>query len=147
IGSGTRQYQHYYETAWVDVARRGGFSFKTHRVNDLAQGTYVRKTLRRPFPYTGMVELAEQRVISGDALIPDVANTLDNTSYTGTTPPRQFPRVEQSTTREYEVGGIANGQQLRTIVDDPTYDTSYGYVTTRTTTTTDPVTNDTWTST
>jgi RHS repeat-associated protein len=147
IGSGTRQYEHYYETAWVDVARRGGFSFKTHRVDDVAQGTYVRKTLRRPFPYTGMVELEEQRVIMGDALIRDVTRALDNTPYGGTMPQRQFPRVEQTMTREYEVGGVANGQQLRTIRDDPTYDTLYGYITTRTTETTDPVTNDAWTST
>ncbi len=149
IGSGTRQYTHHYDTAWLDVAGRGWSSFKTHRVNDVAQGTYVRRTLRRTFPHTGMAELDEQRVTSGDALVRDVTYVLGNTSYASTPPepPRQFPRVEQATAREYEVGGPLAGQHLRSVVANPEYDTTYGHVTTRATTTTDPLTGETWTST
>src|SRR5690606_35163480 len=45
------------------------------------------------------------------------------------TPPRQFPRVEQTTTVEKEVFGSNDGATLRTVEEEPTYDLDYGYVT------------------
>jgi hypothetical protein len=56
VGTGTRQYQYHYETAWINVAGRGWSSFKSQRVNDVAQGVYRRSTFSRAFPYTGMTE-------------------------------------------------------------------------------------------
>jgi hypothetical protein len=71
-----------------------------------------------------------------DALIRSVTSELGNTSYPGTTPERQFARVELATTEEREVGGPQHAQVLRTIVDNPVYDTTYGFVTSATRTVT-----------
>jgi RHS repeat-associated protein len=72
---------------------------------------------------------------------------VEGTAIDGTTPNRQFVRVETSTTHDYEVGGIADGELLRTTTVDPAYDQTYGYLTSTTSTVTNAGATETFTST
>jgi YD repeat-containing protein len=137
---GTREIAHAYDTAFVNTAGRGWQSFRSHTVTDTVQGTYSVTEYSPAFPTAGIPVSVEQKTVSGDKLIRSVAATLPTPSQmalTGSTPPRQFPRVAQTTTLEYEVFGDEDGELLRTIVQTPAYDTTYGFVTdvTRTVTT------------
>ena len=91
---------------------------------------------------------AVELVVSiGDApALGDHASTvfpaLDHKLFTMVT---RCSRVESTTSKEWEVGGTDDGDLIRTVVDNPTYNTTYGYVEERTVTTTDP-SSYTWTS-
>jgi hypothetical protein len=129
---GTREITHEYDTAFVNTAGRGWQSFRSHTVTDTVQGTYSVTEYSPACPTPGIPVSIEQRTVSGDKLIRSVAATLPTPSQmelSRSTPPRQFPRVAQTTTLEYEVFGDEDGELLRTIVQTPAYDTTYGFVT------------------
>jgi RHS repeat-associated protein len=149
---GTRAIAHEYDTAFVNTAGRGWQSFRSHTITDAVEGVYWVTEYSQAFPTDGMVESAELSTIGAD----DEVDTSDDRTIrsvdpepaaddiTGTTPPRQFVRVEQTTTLEKEVGGTNDGDLLRTIVDDPEYDTTYGFVTDTTRTVTQPGVTGDW---
>jgi hypothetical protein len=141
---GTHQLTHSYETAYMDVSGRNWSSFKRHRVNDVARGTHTITEFRQTFPLVGMVTKQELRRTSDGQLIRQVEQSLLGSALAGA--PGWFPRVESRTIREYEIEGPATGTHLRTIVEDPTYHETYGYVTDITQTVTDPVSTEQWTS-
>jgi RHS repeat-associated protein len=129
---GTRDFLHEYETAFVDASGRGWLSFLKHTIEDDAQGTISLTEYDQEFPSAGIAVSVEQRTVAGNKLIRSIDSTLPslvNMALSGSTPPRQFPRVEQTTTVEKEVFGTADGVTLRTIVENPEYSTTYGYVT------------------
>ncbi len=143
---GTRSFRHYYNTAFVDRSGRGWLSFNHHIVFDEQRGTNTATWFNQAWPFIGRVELVRERRTSGNFTIREVDPVLAATELGSTTPKRYFVRTEQTTTKEYEVEGSAHGTHLRTIVDDPAYNSTYGYVTSRTTTLTDPQTAQTWTT-
>ena len=147
-GTPTEWLAHEYDTAVIDVSGRGWLSFNYHTVRD-AQQIFTKTVFNQTFPFAGMVE--EQSLYNGGAN-PIVTRSivdavLDKTSWTASLPHRHFVRVESVTTTEREVAGPLQSTVLRTVVDDPAYETSYGTVThtTRTVTQTTPL--QTWQST
>src|SRR5690606_4408629 len=102
------------------------------------------------FPAAGMPISVEQRTVSGEKLIRSVSSVLPTPAQMelsgSSTPPRQFPRVEKTTTVEKEVFGPNDGATLRTVEEEPTYDLDYGYVTSGTGTVTQPGVSGSWVS-
>jgi RHS repeat-associated protein len=141
-------------------ARRGWLAFYQHTVKDVLQKTYSQTTYNQSFPTAGMAELVTVATTGTDqAIDPPGDSTPDDklirsvvplptaTAITGTTPNRQFVRVEQTTTVEKEVGGANDGDTLRTVVDDPAYSSTYGFVTGTTRTVTQPGVTGNWVTT
>src|SRR5690606_7941678 len=137
-----RDVLHDYDTAFVNTAGRGWQSFREHTVTDVAPGTYTLTEYSQTFPAAGMPDSVEQHTVSGGQLIRSVSSVLPTPAQMelsgSSTPPRQFPRVEQTTTVEKEVFGSNDGATLRTVEEEPTYDLDYGYVTSVTRTVTQP---------
>jgi YD repeat-containing protein len=150
---GTHQFLHSYDSAWVDVAGRGWLSFNAHEVRDIRNTWPVpdlrhRTVFGQAWPRTGFVERYQLIKSYPATVIKDVDPVIGAYLYTpATTPARYFVRVEQTTTTDYETGGTYDGVPLRTIVEDPSYNVTYGYVATSTTTLTDPATGEVWTTT
>jgi RHS repeat-associated protein len=141
---GTRDFAHYYDTAFTDVSGRNWTSFAKHKVNDLDQGVYSIKYFEQVFPVSGLTKKQELYKTDGNQLIRQMEQTIHYPTVAGV---GSHPRVVGRTIREYEVGGEANGTQIRTIVEGPTYSAD-GYVSEITQTITDAATPpNQWTST
>ena len=85
----------------MNTAGGGWLAFYQHTVKDVLQDTYPRTTYDQTFPTAGIPVSVEQRTVTGDKLIRSVSSTLAmpaEMELAGTTPPRPFPRVEESTT-------------------------------------------------
>ena len=137
---GTRPIEHYYDTAWVDRSGRGWMSFDNHVVKDLDNGTYSYTEYNQTWPYAGRTELTQLRRSSDNQVISQSDTTWTSYPYGGT-PTRYFVYVSQVESKDWEVGGSANGTHLRTVLDEPTFSTTYGLIESRTVTTTQPGTS------
>jgi YD repeat-containing protein len=100
---GTREFTHYYDTAYQDIAGRGWSAFDYHRVNDVAQGTHTQRYFDRTFPYAGMLVKEELRRTSDNQLIREVTHALDKMTWTQTTPDR-LQRIVYPVSPDYPAG-------------------------------------------
>jgi RHS repeat-associated protein len=142
---GTHNYKHAYDTAFLDRSGRGWLSFDWHVRTDLDRGVNSATWFRQDWPYAGTPELSRTRRTSDNLTISESNPAWDKTTTTSTTPDIHFIRVESMTSKDWEVGGADDGDLVRTVVNNPTYNTTYGYVEERTVTTTDP-SSYTWTT-
>jgi len=139
---GERNFSYAYAAAHVDHSGRGWLSFRWNVVFDEDQGTNTLTIFRQDWPYAGAAEIQYLRRSSDGQYIRETDPTWDKTTNTTPTPDVHFIRIESTTTKEWEVGtNYANGTHLRTVVDDPTYSTTYGLLEARTVTVTQPGTS------
>ena len=121
---GTHEFLHSYDSAWVDVSGRGWLSFNSHEVRDVRDGPDPdikhRTVFGQTWPRTGFVDRYQLIRAYPYLVIKDVDPAINAYLYTpSTTPARYFVRIEQTTTKEYEMGGAYDGVLLRTIHEDP----------------------------
>lgn len=143
---GTHNYYYLYSSAHIDRSGRGWLSFWAIGRIDDDQGTEVATWFDQSWPLAGTPQATRSYRVSDWQMIQESIQTWDDTAHPGSTVPEiYFIRVESTTTKDWEIGGIDDGDLVRTVVDNPSYDTTYGHVETRTVTTTDPSSN-TWTT-
>ncbi len=136
-GSYTIDYK--YWDALRDTQGRGSLGFRVLRAIDQRDGTYRQRHYHQDWPYIALLNVAYH--VQSESGGPTIR--MNNPNYGQTTlgsgqSQRIFRRMETRSIKDYEVGGTLDGQQIRSVVDDPVYDTSYGNVTSRTITSSSP---------
>lgn len=143
---GTRPIEHHYDTGWISRSGRGWLSFDNHVVKDIDNGTYTYTEFNQAWPYIGRTEKSQLRRTSDGQVIRESDPEWTHYAWTASTPDRYFVYIDDVTSKDWEVGGAYNGTHLRTVVDDPTYSTTYGMLEERTVTVTQPGTSNSWTT-
>ena len=143
---GSRGVAYGYGSAFVDRSGRGWLSFAWKVVRDLSAGIDSSTWYRQDFPLAGATDLVHLRRVSDYQTFRESDPTWEATPTTTPTLDIHFIRIETTTSKEWEIGGTDDGDLIRTVVDNPTFNTTYGYVEDRTVTTTDPTGSYTWTT-
>lgn len=146
---GTYSISESYTGAKAHVRGRGFLGFATRTTTDERTGIRSVSTFSQTYPYVGMATDVSvyQPSPNSSTRIAQTVNTpakLD-TSITAFNE-RTMPYVQQSVQKNYEVGGVSNGQQVTQVTTTTTLD-SYGNPTTVTTSTVDSASSLTYSST
>jgi YD repeat-containing protein len=120
---GTYTMSYWYYGARKHLQGRGFEGFQSRRTHDSRNGLYAYEYFNRTFPYTGTVFQRDLYQANGTTLIERTANTWTAHGYGSGFQMRYLPFANQSTTTRYEVGGVYNGQLIRTTVTNVTLDT------------------------
>lgn len=125
-----------YQGARSDNQGRGFLGFATYVAIDSRTALYGAWKYRQDFPYVGRFDnswIFQPTNFWGMVTTDPVWNHTQTTGVGGI---RYFVFEDSNTTKEYQVGGPSSGLLVRTIVRDPTYETTYGSVDLETITTT-----------
>jgi RHS repeat-associated protein len=128
----------YYQGARIDLLGRGFLGFFYRSWVDSRDGTTQRRTYRQDFPFIGAVSNARRTQEPSGAAITEVQTSFSSYSYGSSPHTRSFPFASTITSYDREAGGIANGNYIRTTVQQILVDSTTGTPYDTTTTVTEP---------
>jgi RHS repeat-associated protein len=116
-----------YVGARTHATRRSSAGYQRIDETDSRNGLITRTYFEQTFPVTGMVSQHEVMQPNGTTTISRVVNTNGFTTLeSAANNQRYFAYPQSSTATQYEVGGIVNGNLLRTVTTNWVYDNASG---------------------
>ncbi|HEV2272339.1 MAG TPA: SpvB/TcaC N-terminal domain-containing protein [Steroidobacteraceae bacterium] len=150
--NGTYTETHAYADAVMSTDGRGFAGFQSHEVTDSRNSVSANQTYFLAFPYTFMPDTLTVTDSTTGSTLSTKADLVTYTELSSTTNEEiWFPYISSSTEKDYETGGVENGNWIATKSSSYSYD-NYGNLKVGSQTVTDedsgsPYVGDSWTTT